>query len=125
MGRVKGGEHVTPLGCNIRVLNVERDDGLDTLLSLTMVDPGDDRQAQVLLDHNARYKLIAMLTREGDDRWANMSPHQLLEAAQEAHEQNTIPEMLAVFVAAAHVQAATSLEWTIENRLIPSMGSRP
>jgi hypothetical protein len=62
MGRVHGGERVTPLGCNIRVLNVEREDGLDTLLSLTMVDPVDDRQAQVLLDHGSRQALLQMLT---------------------------------------------------------------
>jgi hypothetical protein len=124
MGRVNGGEHVTPLGCGIRVLNVEREDGNDTLLSLTMVDPEDDRRVEVLLDNNARYKLISMLTRQGDDRWPNMTPHQLLEEAQEVlHNQG--PRIAEVLVAVAQAQAAMSLEWTIENRLIPSMGQRP
>lgn len=64
MGRAKQGEHLTPLQCGIRVLNVTREDGLDVLLSLHMLDSNDGRRVEVLLDDGSRAALRTMLEDE-------------------------------------------------------------
>ena len=125
MGRVAGGDHVTPLGCRVRVLNVERDDGNDVMLSLSMEGEHDDRHVEVLLDNGSRWALINMLTRADERAWPNMGTHQLLAAAQEASAFTHSPEKVALaghLLAAAQVQATENLTWTMEHRVAASMG---
>ena len=52
--------------------------------------------------------------------WSQCSPHELLDAAQARLDQNQ-SALAAVLVEAAKVQAITSLEWTMENRVGPTL----
>jgi len=54
--------------------------------------------------------------------WSQCSTHELLDAAQARLDQNQ-SALAAVLVEAAKVQAITSLEWTIENRVGPTLSS--
>ena len=54
--------------------------------------------------------------------WSNCSPGELLDMAQELVRNNQ-STLAAVVLNAARVQASLSLEWTIENRVGPTLSS--
>lgn len=53
--------------------------------------------------------------------WSQYSPHELLDKAQTC----ATAEMCHALLMAAQVQATVSLEWTLENRVAPTIGQRP
>ena len=91
------------------------------------MNPGMGPAGVVLRDtpphQTVHHKVVSDLRQMSERKlWSAMSPHELLDLAQEYFDRDA-PEACRALLAAAQIQSTENLSWSMENRLAMTLGN--